>query len=102
MCLWPRMDEQLIAVDHVYTAWDTALAAIDTARRAQMESPGLQQPAKETLATWTVTATAEQASLNFPTYLTAYLDACGHTAANQRPDLQQFLPWSASSVDLHT
>jgi transposase len=34
-----------------YTAWDTALDAIDTARQAQMQSPGLQQPAKKALAT---------------------------------------------------
>ena len=34
-----------------YTAWDTALEAIDTARQAQMASPGLQQPAKKALAT---------------------------------------------------
>jgi len=33
------------------TAWDTALDAIDTARRTQMKSPGLQQPAKKALAT---------------------------------------------------
>lgn len=34
-----------------YTAWDTALDAIDTARRTHMASPGLQQPAKKALAT---------------------------------------------------
>lgn len=34
-----------------YDAWDTALDAIDTARRTQMKSPGLQQPAKKALAT---------------------------------------------------
>jgi transposase len=34
-----------------YDAWDTALAAIDTERRTQRKSPGLQQPAKKALAT---------------------------------------------------
>ena len=38
-------------LEHAYTAWDTALDAIDTARRTQMTSPGLQQPAKKALAT---------------------------------------------------
>jgi hypothetical protein len=120
-------------LDDAYTAWDAALDTIDTARQAQMKSPGLQQPARKALATldrewdglaahrdypmisldnnaaeralrrpvvtrknaygsrtdaaarlaatvWTVTATAEQASLNPLTYLTAYLDACGRNA----------------------
>ena len=140
-----------------YTAWDTALDTIDTARRTQMASPGLQQPATKALATldrewdglaahrdypmisldnnaaeralrrpvvtrknaygsrtddaarlaatvWTVTATAEQAGLNALTYLTAYLDACGHHGGKPLtgPDLQRFLPWTASPADLHT
>jgi hypothetical protein len=34
-----------------HTAWDTALETIDTERRTQMRSPGLQQPAKKALAT---------------------------------------------------
>lgn len=38
-------------LDEAYTAWDTALREIDTARRTQMKSPGLQQPAKKALAT---------------------------------------------------
>jgi transposase len=33
------------------TAWDSALEAIDTERHTQMQSPGLQQPAKKALAT---------------------------------------------------
>jgi hypothetical protein len=140
-----------------YTAWDAALETIDTARQAQMKSPGLQQPAKKALATldrewdglathrdypmisldnntseralrrpvltrknaygsrtddtarlaatvWTVTATAEMASLNTLTYLTAYLDACGHHGGKPLtgPDLQRFLPWTAAPADLHT
>ena len=140
-----------------YTAWDTALDAIDTDRQAQMASPGLQQPAKKALATldrewgglaahrdypmisldnnaseralrrpvvtrknaygsrtddaarlaatiWTVTATAEMAGLNVLTYLTAYLDACGHHGSKPLtgPDLQRFLPWTASPAALHT
>jgi hypothetical protein len=53
---------------------------------------------------WTVTATAEQAGLNVLTYLTAYLDACGHNGGKPLtgPDLQRFLPWTASPADLHT
>lgn len=39
---------------------------------------------------WTVTATAETADLNMPTYLTAYLDACGRNrgqaAGRARPE----------------
>lgn len=140
-----------------YTAWDTALDAIDTARQAQTAGPGLQQPARKALATldrewdglaahrdypmisldnntseralrrpvvtrknaygsrtdaaarlaatvWTITATAEQAGLNVLTYLTAYLDACGHHGGKPLtgPDLQRFLPWTASADDLHT
>ncbi|WJK34934.1 IS66 family transposase [Solwaraspora sp. WMMA2065] len=53
---------------------------------------------------WTVTATAEQAGLNVLTYLTAYLDACGRNGGRPLtgPDLQRFLPWTASPADLHT
>jgi transposase len=52
---------------------------------------------------WTVTATAEMAGLNVLTYLTAYLDACGRNASKPLtgPDLEQFLPWTASPADLH-
>jgi len=149
--------EAATRLEHAYTAWDTALEAIDTARQNHMASPGLQQPAKKALATldrewdgltahrdypmisldnnaseralrrpvvtrknaygsrtdtaarlaatiWTVTATAEQAGLNVLTYLTAYLDACGHNNGKPLtgPDLQRFLPWTASPTDLHT
>jgi transposase len=53
---------------------------------------------------WTVTATAEQAGLNVLTYLTAYLDACGRNDGKPLtgPDLQRFLPWTASPGDLRT
>jgi hypothetical protein len=53
---------------------------------------------------WTVTATAEMAGLNVPTYLlvTAYLDACGRDCG--RPlagtNLERFLPWTATPTDL--
>ncbi len=52
---------------------------------------------------WTVTATAEMAGLNVLTYLTAYLDACGHNGSKPLtgPDLQRFLPWNAEPADLH-
>jgi transposase len=144
-------------LDDARTAWDAALETIDTARRSQMRSPGLQRPAKKALATldrewdglvahrdypmisldnntseralrrpvvtrknaygsrtddaarlaamvWTVTATAEMAGLNVLTYLTAYLDACGHNGGEplSGPDLERFLPWNASPADLRT
>ena len=60
---------------------------------------------------WTITATAERAPdpgpslarLNPITYLTAYLDACGRTGGTPPtgPDLQRFLPWTATPDDLH-
>jgi len=52
---------------------------------------------------WTITATAEMAGLNVITYLTAYLDACGRTGGKPLagPDLEQFLPWTATREDLH-
>jgi transposase len=51
---------------------------------------------------WTVTATAEMAGLNVLTYLTAYLDACGHNGGKPLtgPDLTRFLPWTADPADL--
>jgi transposase len=52
---------------------------------------------------WTVTATAEMASLNVLTYLTAYLDACGRNGGKPLtgPGLERFLPWTADPADLH-
>jgi len=52
---------------------------------------------------WTVTATAALAGLNLLTYLTAYLDACGHNRGKPltSPDLERFLPWTAAPEDLH-
>jgi transposase len=51
---------------------------------------------------WTVTATAQMAGLNVLTYLTAYLDECGRNGRKPLadPDLERFLPWSASPEDL--
>jgi transposase len=51
---------------------------------------------------WTVTATAEMASLNVLTYLTAYLDACGRNGAKPLtgPGLERFLPWNATPAGL--
>jgi transposase len=46
-----QADAVTVRLADAHTAWDTALAAIDTARRTQMRSPGLQQPAKKALAT---------------------------------------------------
>jgi transposase len=52
---------------------------------------------------WTLTATVEMAGLNPITYLTAYLDACGRTGGTPPtgPDLERFLPWTATPDDLH-
>jgi len=52
---------------------------------------------------WTIAATAEMAGLNVITYLTAYLDACGRTSGKPPtgPDLERFLPWTATREDLH-
>ena len=51
---------------------------------------------------WTVTATVQMAGLNVLTWLTAYLDACGHHGGKPLagPDLEQFLPWNASPDNL--
>ncbi len=51
---------------------------------------------------WTVTATAQMAGLNVLTWLTAYLGACGRNGGKPLagPDLERFLPWSASPGDL--
>jgi len=53
---------------------------------------------------WTVTATAQMAGLNVPTWLTAYLDECGRHGGKPLtgPALERFLPWSASPKDLRT
>jgi transposase len=44
-------DKAAARLDDAYTAWDTALAAIEAARKKQMAAPGLQEPAKKALAT---------------------------------------------------
>ena len=51
---------------------------------------------------WTVTATIQMAGLNPLTYLTAYLDECGHNGRKppSGPGLERFLPWNASPEDL--
>jgi transposase len=63
-----------------------------------------QDAARLAARVWTVTATAEMAGLNVITYLTAYLDACGQTGGKPPtgPDLQRFLPWTATREDLDT
>jgi hypothetical protein len=38
-------------LDEACAAWDTALAAIDEARKKQIAAPGLAEPAKKALAT---------------------------------------------------
>ncbi|HYA52276.1 MAG TPA: transposase, partial [Streptosporangiaceae bacterium] len=51
---------------------------------------------------WTVTATIGLAGLNVLTWLTAYLDACGHNDGKPLtgPALDRFLPWNAAPEDL--
>ena len=63
-----------------------------------------QDAARLAARVWTITATAEMAGLNVITYLTAYLDACGRTGGKPPtgPDLQRFLPWTATREDLDT
>jgi transposase len=53
---------------------------------------------------WTVTATVQMAGLNVLTWLTAYLNECGHNGGKPLSGqaLQQFLPWNASPEDLRT
>jgi len=60
--------------------------------------------ARNAAAIWTVTATAQLASLNTITYLTAYLDECGRNSGKplRGPALERFLPWNASPEDLAT
>jgi transposase len=58
--------------------------------------------AKNAAVIWTVTATAAMGGLNIVTYLTAYLDECGHNGGKPLtgPPLERFLPWNASPEDL--
>src|SRR6266699_4251080 len=60
--------------------------------------------ARNAAVIWTVTATAQMAGLNLLTWLTAYLDECGRNGGKPLagPDLDRFLPWNASHVDLRT
>ncbi len=45
-----RAHDELMTAE-AYTAWDTAIDAIDETRKKQMAAPGLQEPAKKALAT---------------------------------------------------
>jgi transposase len=60
--------------------------------------------ARNAAVIWTVTATAQMASLNLLTCLTAYLDECGRHGGKPLSGkaLEQFLPWNASPEDLRT
>jgi len=40
-----------VRLEEAYAAWDTAITAIDEARKKQTTAPGLQEPAKKALAT---------------------------------------------------
>jgi transposase len=40
-----------VRLEQAREAWDTAITAIDEARKKQMQAPGLQEPAKKALAT---------------------------------------------------
>lgn len=61
-----------------------------------------EDSAKLAAVIWTVTATVEMAGLNVLTWLTTYLDACGRNHGNppSGPDLERFLPWTATPQDL--
>ena len=65
---------------------------------------GIRDTAPNAAVIWTVTATAQMAGLNLPTWLTAYLDECGRNGGKPLagPDLDRFLPWNASPGDLRT
>ena len=67
---------------------------------------GSQNPdtARTAADIWTIIATAQMAELNTITYLTAYLDECGHNGGKPLPGeaLSRFLPWKASPEDLRT
>jgi len=58
--------------------------------------------ARNAAVIWTVTATAQMTGLNVLTYLTAYLDECGRNGGKPLtgPDLERFLPWTASPGNL--
>ena len=60
--------------------------------------------ARNAAVIWTVTATAKMAGLNVLTWLTAYLDECGHNGGKPLAGraLERFLPWTASPGDLRT
>ena len=60
--------------------------------------------ARNAAVIWTVTATAQMASLNILTWLTAYLHECGRNGGKPLtgPALERFLPWNASREDLLT
>ena len=63
-----------------------------------------EDPARLAARVWTVTATADMAGLNPIAYLTAYLDTCGRTGGKPPtgPELERFLPWTATRDDLDT
>ena len=47
----PRDKTASARLEGAYAAWDTAIGAIDAARKKQMAAPGLQEPAKKAIAT---------------------------------------------------
>ena len=89
---WPDVTPTMTSVERLE---DGPLAV---GSQASIKRPG--QGAR----VWTVTATAEMAGLNVITYLTAYLDVCGRIGGKPPtgPDLQRFLPWTATREDLDT
>ena len=60
--------------------------------------------ARNAAVIWTVTATAQMASLNVLTWLTAYLDECGRNGDKPLtgPTLERFLPRNACREDFLT
>jgi hypothetical protein len=69
-------------LDEAYAAWDTAITAIDEARKKQMAAPGLQEPAKKALATldreWDgLTAHRDYPMVSLDNDLASYCTSCG-------------------------
>jgi transposase len=62
----------------------------------------IDEAARPAARIWTVTTTSDMAGLNVPTYLTAYLDACGRNRGKPLagPELERFLSWAADAEDL--
>jgi transposase len=97
--LTAHRDYPMIGLDN-----NTAERAIRGPVVTRKNARGSHNPDSAKLAAtiWTVTATVQLAGLNILTWLTAYLDACGHNGGKppSGPGLERFLPWNAIPEDL--